>query len=95
MDSTELAARQSCQPESVPYEARRHGDVHISGKAIVQLGDRYGSSKDLFEEGSEIEKRNGEPTPYGLGAMCTAQSPRWLTCYLQHCSMFFTMKVWT
>jgi len=80
---------------SVHPEARRYGDMHISGNAIVQLGDRHGSNQDLFEEGSETEKRNGEPTPYGLGAMCTAESPQWLTCYLQHSSMFFTMKVRT
>ncbi len=56
MSSTELVAKQR-----VPLEAASaYGDVHISGSAIVQLGDRYGSNKDLFEAGSEAERRNGK-----------------------------------
>ncbi|KAK5099647.1 hypothetical protein LTR70_002272 [Exophiala xenobiotica] len=58
MDPTELAAKRSGRPGPVHPEARRYGDMHIYGNAIVQLGDRYGPDKDLFEEGSEIEKRN-------------------------------------
>jgi len=60
MNSNELAIRQIAQPTPT-HKVRSYGDVQIAGNAVVQLGDRYGSNKDLFEEGSETENRYGEP----------------------------------
>ena len=92
MNSDELASRQNAQPTPT-HKGRSYDNLQIAGNAVVHLGDRYGSNKDLFEEGSETENRHGEPMLLPLGAVRASVVVRELTTYLQHSSMFSIMKV--
>lgn len=57
---------------AIPQESRQYGDVYISGQARVQLGDAYAANRDLFESGTEVERREGEAHPAELDEQTTA-----------------------
>lgn len=45
---------------------RQYGDTYIYGDATVQLGDKYAMHSDLFEHGTEEQRRAGKLLIFGL-----------------------------
>jgi len=43
--------------------SHQFGDTYIYGGANVQLGDRYATRNDVFEHGTEEQRRTGKVFP--------------------------------